>query len=38
MIVFVKKSRETRYAFGMVNKFITKAMFINIGYLCVAKL
>jgi hypothetical protein len=33
---FVKKPRKTRHACGMVNKFLTNIMFINIAYLCIA--
>ena len=36
MVAFVKKPREMRHACGMVNKFLTNNMFINIEYLCIA--
>ena len=35
-VAFVKKSRETLHAFGMVNKLLTNTMSINIEYLCMA--
>jgi len=34
MLAFVKKSCQMRHAFGMVNKFLTYTIFINIGWLC----
>ena len=36
MVAFVKKPRKSRHACGMVNKFLTNTMFINIAYLCFA--
>jgi hypothetical protein len=36
MVAFVKKPSEMRHTCGMVKKFLTNIMFINIAYLCVA--
>jgi hypothetical protein len=36
MVAFVKKPRKMRHACGMVNKFLTNTMFINIAYLCIS--
>jgi hypothetical protein len=33
MAAFVKKPRKTPHAFGMVKKFLTNTMFLNIAYL-----
>jgi len=33
---FVKKTHQMRHAFGMVNKFLTNTIYIDMGYLCLA--